>query len=84
MDTCIYLFLYSESVDQLGTYLPVCSAMQHYQLAADFFRGEESNSAANKCLVKVAQYAAQLDNFEKGMFTSLPTPRHLTTVFIYF
>jgi hypothetical protein len=45
------------------------SAMQHYQLAADYFRGEESNSAANKCLVKVAQYAAQLDNFEKGKLT---------------
>jgi alpha-soluble NSF attachment protein len=44
-------------------------AMQHYQLAADYFRGEESNSAANKCLVKVAQYAAQLENFEKGMST---------------
>jgi alpha-soluble NSF attachment protein len=27
--------------------------MQHYQLAADYFRGEESNSAANKCLLKV-------------------------------
>jgi len=34
-------------------------ALQHYQRAADFFRGEESNSAASACLLKVAQIAAQ-------------------------
>ena len=28
-------------------------AMQHYELAADYFRGEESNSSANKCMLKV-------------------------------
>jgi alpha-soluble NSF attachment protein len=54
--------------------------MQHYQLAADYFRGEESNSAANKCLVKVAQYAAQLDNFEKGKLT-LSDTHFFTSVF---
>ena len=31
-------------------------SMQHYELAADYFRGEESNSAANKCMVKVSFY----------------------------
>ncbi|CAH1955635.1 unnamed protein product [Acanthoscelides obtectus] len=42
-------------------------AVSHYEQAADFFRGEESNSSANKCLLKVAQYAAQLENYEKAI-----------------
>lgn len=42
-------------------------AVQHYEKAADYYRGEESNSAANKCLLKVAQYAAQLENYEKAI-----------------
>lgn len=42
-------------------------AIQHYELAADYFRGEESNSSANKCLLKVAQYAAQLQNYDKAI-----------------
>ena len=27
--------------------------MQHYEKSADFFKGEESNSSANKCMLKV-------------------------------
>merc|ERR1712025_692681 len=42
-------------------------AMQHYEKSADYFRGEESNSSANKCMLKVAQYAAQLENYEKAI-----------------
>lgn len=42
-------------------------AVNHYEQAADYFRGEESNSSANKCLLKVAQYAAQLENYEKAV-----------------
>lgn len=42
-------------------------AMQHFELASDYFRGEESNSAANKCLVKVAQFSAQLENYDKAV-----------------
>ncbi|CAD1480873.1 unnamed protein product, partial [Heterotrigona itama] len=42
-------------------------AVHHYEQAADYFRGEESNSSANKCLLKVAQYAAQLENYEKAI-----------------
>lgn len=42
-------------------------SVQHYDQAADYFRGEESNSSANKCLLKVAQYAAQLENYEKAI-----------------
>lgn len=42
-------------------------AVQHYEQAADYFRGEESNSSANKCMLKVAQYAAQLENYAKAI-----------------
>ncbi|XP_046443462.1 alpha-soluble NSF attachment protein-like [Daphnia pulex] len=42
-------------------------AVQHYEQAADYFKGEESNSSANKCLLKVAQYAAQLENYQKAI-----------------
>ncbi|XP_022914931.1 alpha-soluble NSF attachment protein [Onthophagus taurus] len=41
--------------------------VQHYEQAADYYRGEESNSSANKCLLKVAQYAAELENYEKAI-----------------
>ncbi|XP_050296891.1 alpha-soluble NSF attachment protein [Anthonomus grandis grandis] len=42
-------------------------AIQHYEQAADYFRGEESNSSANKCLLKVAHYAAQLEQYDKAI-----------------
>ncbi|XP_063236214.1 alpha-soluble NSF attachment protein [Bacillus rossius redtenbacheri] len=42
-------------------------AVQHYEQAADYFKGEDNNSSANKCLLKVAQYAAQLDNYDKAI-----------------
>lgn len=42
-------------------------AMANYELAADYYKGEESNSAANKCLLKVAQYAAQMEHYEKAI-----------------
>ena len=31
------------------------------------FQGEESNSSANKCMLKVAQYAAQLENYDRAI-----------------
>lgn len=42
-------------------------AVHHFEQAADYFKGEESISSANKCLLKVAQYAAQLKNYEKAI-----------------
>merc|ERR1712062_856650 len=42
-------------------------AMQHYEKSADYFRGEESNSSANKCMLKVALHAAQLENYERAI-----------------
>jgi len=42
-------------------------SMANYELAADYYKGEESNSAANKCLLKVAQYAAQVEQYQKAV-----------------
>lgn len=42
-------------------------AVQHYEQAADYFKGEESHASANKCMLKVAQYAAQLENYDKAI-----------------
>ena len=32
-----------------------------------WLQGEESNSSANKCMLKVALYAAQLENYERAI-----------------
>lgn len=42
-------------------------AICHYEQAADYFKGEESTSQANKCLLKVATYAAQLEQYQKAI-----------------
>lgn len=43
------------------------SAISNYEQAADYYKGEESNSSANKCLLKVALYAAQLEQYDKAI-----------------
>ncbi|VDD96071.1 unnamed protein product [Enterobius vermicularis] len=45
----------------------VAQCMAHYQKAADYYKGEESKSSATKCLIKVAQYAAQLEQYRKAI-----------------
>ncbi|KAL1455245.1 hypothetical protein WDU94_009354 [Cyamophila willieti] len=42
-------------------------AVEHYEQAATYFKGEESNSSANKCLLKVAHHAALLQNHDKAI-----------------
>uniref|UniRef100_A0A8C7JEV1 NSF attachment protein beta n=1 Tax=Oncorhynchus kisutch TaxID=8019 RepID=A0A8C7JEV1_ONCKI len=42
-------------------------AIAHYEQAADYYKGEESNSSANKCLLKVGAYAAQLEQYAKAI-----------------
>uniref|UniRef100_A0A8C7MRU9 N-ethylmaleimide-sensitive factor attachment protein, alpha b n=1 Tax=Oncorhynchus kisutch TaxID=8019 RepID=A0A8C7MRU9_ONCKI len=43
------------------------TAIAHYEQAADYYKGEESTSSANKCLLKVAVYAAQLEQYQKAI-----------------
>lgn len=36
-------------------------AMVYYDKAVDLYQGEEVNSSANQCRLKIAQYAAELE-----------------------
>uniref|UniRef100_A0A3Q4AP03 Uncharacterized protein n=1 Tax=Mola mola TaxID=94237 RepID=A0A3Q4AP03_MOLML len=42
-------------------------AIAHYEQAGDYYKGEESTSSANKCLLKVATYTAQLEQYQKAI-----------------
>ena len=43
------------------------SAIAAYEKAADFYEGDNSTSRANTCLIKVATFAAQLENYDKAI-----------------
>lgn len=42
-------------------------AVEHYTKAADYYQCEESNSTANRCLLNVARYAAQLEQYPRAI-----------------
>lgn len=42
-------------------------ALQHFEQAAEYFSGEENNSAAVRCLLKVAHLSAMLEKYEKAI-----------------
>ncbi|VEN62305.1 unnamed protein product [Callosobruchus maculatus] len=42
-------------------------AISHYEKAADLFKQECNFSSANKCLVKVAEYAALSEDYDKAI-----------------
>ncbi|BHF62175.1 hypothetical protein SprV_0100515600 [Sparganum proliferum] len=41
-------------------------ACKQYEQAADYYKGEESNSSAMKCLLKVAHFAASAGKYDKA------------------
>lgn len=42
-------------------------AVEHYSKAADYYQCEESNSTASRCLLNVARYAAQLEQYQRAI-----------------
>lgn len=42
-------------------------ACEAYTQAADWYQGEESSSSANKALLKVAAFSAQLENYDRAI-----------------
>ncbi|KAK9723350.1 vesicular-fusion protein S17 [Basidiobolus ranarum] len=42
-------------------------AMNSYELAADWYSGEEATAMANNCYLKVAAFAAQLEQYDKAI-----------------
>ncbi|XP_056601079.1 N-ethylmaleimide-sensitive factor attachment protein, alpha a [Triplophysa dalaica] len=65
--------------------LDIHKALAHYEQAADYYKGEESTSAANKCLLKVATYAAQMEQYQKAIeiFEQIGTYSMDTTLLKY-
>lgn len=43
------------------------NAIVYYEKSADLFKTEENNAAANKCLLKVAQFSAQIENYARAI-----------------
>ena len=43
------------------------AAMEAFQTAADYYNGEESTSAANQCLLKVAGFAASTLDYKRAI-----------------
>jgi len=43
------------------------NAIEAYQTASEYYEGEGSSSAANSCLLKVAQYSASLEKYDKAI-----------------
>uniref|UniRef100_A0A668U1D2 N-ethylmaleimide-sensitive factor attachment protein, beta b n=1 Tax=Oreochromis aureus TaxID=47969 RepID=A0A668U1D2_OREAU len=56
----------SHSLTMISVF-PLINAIAHYEQAADYYKGEESNSSANKCLLKVGHYSAQLEQYQKAI-----------------
>lgn len=50
-----------------GNAVDLEKAIFHYEQAAQYYRGEESNSSANKCLLKVAMHSAQMEEYAKAL-----------------
>jgi len=47
--------------------LDLKGAIENYKCAADFYEGEGSSTTANTCLLKVALFSAQLENYDEGI-----------------
>ncbi|KAJ3307162.1 vesicular-fusion protein S17 [Kappamyces sp. JEL0829] len=43
------------------------AAMDAYETAAEWYSGEDSNAQANQCLLKVAQFAGTLEEYERAV-----------------
>jgi len=48
-------------------FLNVTKAMANYEIAANYFKCDESIASANKCLLNVAHYSASLGDYQKAI-----------------
>ncbi|KAL5539947.1 hypothetical protein UlMin_043870 [Ulmus minor] len=51
-------------------------SIEYYEKAADFFQNEEVTTSANQCKQKVAQFAAQLEQYQKSIEIYEEIARH--------
>ncbi|KAG2252098.1 hypothetical protein Bca52824_082234 [Brassica carinata] len=57
-------------------YKKIDQAIVYYEKAAEFFQNEEVTTSANQCNLKVAQYASQLEQYEKAIKIYEDIARH--------
>ncbi|XP_022750516.1 alpha-soluble NSF attachment protein 2-like [Durio zibethinus] len=54
-------------------------AIDYYEKASDFFQNEEVSTSANQCKQKVAQFAAQIEQYQKAIEIYEEIARHSLT-----
>ena len=55
------LFFWQEIAEHYEADQKIDQAISYFEKAAEFFQNEEVTTSANQCNLKVAQYAAQLE-----------------------
>jgi alpha-soluble NSF attachment protein len=45
----------------------LAASMEAYEQAAEWYSGEDSNAQANACLLKVAQFAGTLEQYDRAI-----------------
>uniref|UniRef100_A0A2P2M6Z9 Alpha-soluble nsf attachment protein n=2 Tax=Rhizophora mucronata TaxID=61149 RepID=A0A2P2M6Z9_RHIMU len=58
---------YKEIAELYESEANIEKAMEYFERAADFFQNEEVTTSANQCKQKVAQFAAQLEQYPKAI-----------------
>ncbi|CAL9236323.1 unnamed protein product [Arabidopsis halleri] len=58
---------YKEIAEYYESDQNIKQAITYFEKAAEFFQSEEVASSANQCKLKIAQYAAQLQQYEKAI-----------------
>jgi len=56
-----------ETAELYESEMELDNAIAAYERAADYYMGEDSTSAANSCLLKVAQFSAQLERYDRAV-----------------
>ncbi|KAF2296330.1 hypothetical protein GH714_037430 [Hevea brasiliensis] len=67
---------YKEIAELYESEANIEKAIDFYEKAADFFQGEEVTTSANQCKQKVAQFAAQLEQYQKAIEIYEEIARH--------
>ncbi|OAY46347.1 alpha-soluble NSF attachment protein 2 [Manihot esculenta] len=71
---------YKEIAELYESEANIEKAIDFYEKAADFFQGEEVTTSANQCKQKVAQFAAQLEQYQKAIEIYEEIARHSLSV----
>ncbi|CAI0464007.1 unnamed protein product, partial [Linum tenue] len=68
--------LFQEIAELYESEANIEKSIEFYEKAADFFQGEEVTTSANQCKQKVAQFAAELEQYPKAIEIYEEIARH--------